>query len=205
MTDLEPGRSVETADGTQGAQPGKRERLIAAACQLLHEQGVETTTLGDIARVADVPPGNVYYYFKTKDEIIEAVVEFHLHTIRATLASIESSHRTPKSRLKALVKVLSEQRDLIADYGCPQGSLCSELNKRGPGHDHIAAELMRVPLTWVEDQFRLMGRRDASDLALTLIATYQGTALLTNTLSDSTLMIRESRRLARWIDSLAQT
>ncbi len=47
-----------------------------------------------------------------------------------------------------------------------------------------------------------MGRRDASELAVSLIATYQGTALLSNTLGDPTLMIRESRRLGRWIDSL---
>ena len=199
MTYSEASVTDETVDRT----PGKRERLIAAACQLLHERGVEATTIGDIARVADVPPGNVYYYFKTRDEIIEAVVQFHLQTIRATLASIEASHRTPKGRLKGLVKVLAEQGDVIAEHGCPQGSLCSELNKRDAGSDHIAAELIRVPLAWAEDQFRCMGRRDAYDLAVTLIATYQGTSLLTNTMGDPSLMIRESRRLARWIDSLA--
>jgi AcrR family transcriptional regulator len=199
MTDLES----NVIDESARRSPGKRDRLIAAACQLLHEQGVETTTLGDIAQLADVPPGNVYYYFKTKDEIIEAVVQLHVQTIRATLAAIEENHRTPKGRLKSLVKVLAEQRDLIAEYGCPQGSLCSELNKRDPEGDHIAAALIRVPLAWVEDQFRLMGRRDAYDLAVTLIATYQGTALLSNTLGDPTLMTREARRLARWIDSLS--
>ena len=149
-----------------------------------------------------MPLGNVYYYFKTKDEIIDAVVESHLHTIRATLASIEANHRTPKSRLKALVNVLAGERDLIAEYGCPQGTLCSEVNKRGSGGDHFAADLIRVPLAWVEDQFRQMGRRDANELAVTLMASYQGTALLSNTLSDPTLMARESRRLGRWIDSL---
>jgi hypothetical protein len=104
--------------------------------------------------------------------------------------------------LKALVKVLAGQNDLIAEYGCPQGSLCSELNKRGSGGDHCAPDLIRVPLAWVQDQFRLMGRRDAYDLAVTLIAAYQGTALLSNTLADPTLMTRESRRLSRWIDAL---
>jgi len=152
--------------------------------------------------LAEVPLGNVYYYFKTKDDIIDAVVQAHLDTIRVTLASIEANHRTPKSRLKGLVKVLAGQSDLITQYGCPQGSLCSELNKRGSGRDPLAADLIRVPLAWVEDQFRLIGRRDANELAVTLIATYQGTALLSNTLGDSTLMTRESRRLSRWIDSL---
>jgi AcrR family transcriptional regulator len=198
MADSGPSEAGETVEPTRG----KRDRLIDAACELLYRQGIETTTLADIAQLADVPLGNVYYYFKTKDEIIDAVVQSHLETIRVTLSSIEANHRTPKSRLKALVKVLAGQRDLIAEYGCPQGSLCSEMNKRGSGSDHFAADLIRVPLMWVEDQFRQMGRRDAYELAVTLIATYQGTALLSNTLGDPTVMTRESRRLGQWIDSL---
>ena len=198
MTDSKPGRTAERA----GASRDKRDRLVAAAAELLYRQGVESTTLADIALSADVPLGNVYYYFKTKDEIIDAVVQAHLDTIRSVLAAIEADHRTPKGRLKALVKVLGGQRDLIAEYGCPQGSLCSELNKRGSAGDHCAPDLIRIPLAWVQDQFGLMGRRDAHDLAVTLMAAYQGTALLSNTLDDPTLMTRESRRLSRWIDTL---
>ncbi|WP_328401710.1 hypothetical protein [Nocardia sp. NBC_00403] len=36
-------------------KPGKRERLTAAAATVLHQQGVEKTSLADIAHVADVP------------------------------------------------------------------------------------------------------------------------------------------------------
>jgi AcrR family transcriptional regulator len=200
MTDLDTSEPAQVVD-----QPrGKRERLIDAATQLVYRQGIEATTLADIAEAADVPLGNVYYYFKTKDEIIDAVVQSHLHIIRATLAAIEANHRTPRARLKALVKMLVGERDAIAEYGCPQGSLCSEVNKRGSGNDHFAADLMRVPLTWAEEQFRLMGCRDANERAVTLMATYQGAALLSNTLGDPALMLRESRRLDRWIDSLQQ-
>jgi AcrR family transcriptional regulator len=200
MTDLGTSEAGQVVD-----QPrGKRERLIDAATQMVYRQGIEATTLADIAEAADVPLGNVYYYFKTKDEIIDAVVQSHLHTIRTTLAAIEADHRTPKARLKALVKMLTGEREAIAEYGCPQGSLCSEVNKRSSGNDHFAADLMRVPLTWAEEQFRLMGCRDANERAVTLMATYQGAALLSNTLGDPALMLRESRRLGRWIDSLQQ-
>jgi AcrR family transcriptional regulator len=198
MTDLGTSKAAQVVD-----QPrGKRERLIDAANQLVYRQGIEATTLADIAQAAGVPLGNVYYYFKTKDEIIDAVVQSHLHVIRATLAAIEANHRTPRARLKALVKMLAGERDAIAEYGCPQGSLCSEVNKRGSGSDHLAADLIRLPLTWAEEQFRLMGCRDANERAVTLMATYQGAALLSNTLGDPALMLRESRRLGRWIDSL---
>ena len=200
MTDL-----PTEGQGAGGAQAkGKRERLVDAATELIYRQGIETTTLADIAGASEVPLGNVYYYFKTKDEIIDAVVETHRRMIRSTLEEIEANHRTPRARLKALVKVLAGQRDVIAEYGCPQGSLCSEINKRGPGTDNVAADLIRIPLTWVEEQFRLMGCRNANELAVTLMATYQGTALLSNTFGDPSLMDRESRRLGRWIDSLPQ-
>lgn len=63
--------------------------------------------------------------------------------------------------------------------------------------------MLRLPIDWAEQQFRLMGRRDARDLAVAMIASYEGIALLTNTFRDPELMTREERRLERWIDSLA--
>jgi TetR/AcrR family transcriptional regulator, transcriptional repressor for nem operon len=183
------------------SRPDKRERLIAGARRLMHEQGVEKTTLAEIAQASDVPVGNVYYYFKTKDELVAAAIEAHATDIESVLASLDR-HRTPKARLKAFIRMLMDQRDLAARYGCPQGSLCSELDKRDDDLAGAAAELMRVPIAWAEKQFRAMGRRDAADLALALIASYQGISLLTNTLRDPELMAREGRRLERWIDSL---
>jgi TetR/AcrR family transcriptional regulator, transcriptional repressor for nem operon len=56
---------------------------------------------------------------------------------------------------------------------------------------------------WIGDQFRRLGRRDASELAMTMLATVQGAALLANTLRDPTIMTSQIRRLERWIDSLA--
>jgi len=47
-----------------------------------------------------------------------------------------------------------------------------------------------------------MGKRDARDLAVGLIAAIQGTALLTSSLRDPEIMTRQAHRLARWIDEL---
>jgi hypothetical protein len=89
---------------------GKRERLVGGARRVLHEQGVEKTTLADIAQAAEVP---------------------------------------------------------VTD-----------------GLDRGCAELMTLPIDWTELQFRSMGRRDACDVAVALIASYQGISLLTNTFRD---------------------
>src|SRR5919197_3761704 len=165
----------------------KRERLVACARQVIYQQGVEATTIADIAQAADVPVGNVYYYFKTKDELVAAAIDGHARDVHAVLRSLER-HRTPQARLKALIRELMSQRELVADYGCPLGSLCSELDKRTDALDHTCSELLRLPVEWAEQQFRSMGRRDARDLAVALIASYEGIALLTNTFRDPELM-----------------
>ena len=173
---------------------------MTAAMQLLHQNGIERTTLADIAHAAHVPPGNVYYYFKTKDDIIGAVIQAHTHDINATLAAIDAQHRTPKARLKALIHELAGQSQTVARHGCPLGSLCTELNKRT---NPTAADLMRRLTTWAEQQFRDAGhRRDAHQLALELIAAYEGHALLANTLQDPDILTAAARRLGSRIDKL---
>jgi AcrR family transcriptional regulator len=181
---------------------GKRERLVDAAKQMLYAQGVERTTLAEVAEAAGIAPGNVYYYFKTKDDLVEAAVAAHAEDVRATLDAL-GTHRTPKARLRALIRMFVEQRDEIAQWGCPQGSLCAELDKRPDRLANACVEMMRLPVEWAEKQFREMGRRDAADLAVALIASYQGVALLTNTFREPELMAREGKRLERWIDALA--
>ena len=197
MTDSASAQATAT-----GQRPGKRERLVAAATQLLHQQGIERTTLAEIANAADVPAGNVYYYFKTKDEVIATVIEAHAQQVKTTLASIDAHHRSPKSRLKAFVREFSDQSELVAQHGCPLGSLCSEIGKRAGPSSFAEAELMRLLIEWAEEQFRSLDRRDAHDLALDLVAAYEGNALLANTLHDPNVLSSAARRLNHWIDTL---
>lgn len=61
---------------------------------------------------------------------------------------------------------------------------------------------MQIPLDWAEHQFRAMGRRDAHDLAVELVASYQGSAVLTSAFGQPELMARQARRLQGWIQAL---
>ena len=194
----------EMTDSETSDRPGKRDRLVIGARDTIYRQGVEATTIADIAEASDVPVGNVYYYFKTKDELIAAAIDAHAQETRERLSWIEQQHRTPRARLKMLVQLLVSQSDQVALYGCPRGSLCSELDKHDSDLAQACRELLRTPTDWMEQQFKAMGRRDARDLAFALLASYEGIALLANTFRDPELMIREGRRLERWIDSLAR-
>jgi AcrR family transcriptional regulator len=186
-----------------GAPAGKRERLIASARGLIHEQGVHRTTLADVAAGADVPLGNVYYYFKTKDELVGAVLDGYQGEAAALIEGFER-HRSPRARLKALVQAWADMGDAVADHGCPMGTLCAELRKLEGGRDREAAAVMGLIIDWAEGQFRQLGRRDARDLAVALFAGIQGAALLANTFRDPTILTGQGRHLERWIDGLTE-
>ena len=189
--------AVKVGRGTE-----KRGRLVAAARRTVHERGVEQTTLALVAAAADVPVGNVYYYFKTKDELLAAVLDSYDNDY-PKLDSVLARHRTPKARLKALVRTWTSAQDRIVRYGCPIGSLCSELDKRDDEIAGKAADVLGRLISVAQEQFEQLGRRDARELAVALVAAYEGAALLTNTLRDPTILVNEARRLERWIDSIA--
>ena len=190
-------------DSTVNDRGGKRERLIASAGDLLHRQGVAATTLAQVAEAADVPAGNVYYYFKTKDELVRAVIESRAGQVVTMLDSLQA-RRSPAARLKALARQWESMRDLVARYGCPFGTLAAELDRREDGLDREAAKPISLILDWAEDQFRQLARRDARELAITLFSGVQGGALLANALRDPDLMTAQVRHLERWIDSLRE-
>ena len=181
---------------------GKRERLIQSAKVLIHQQGVHATTLAAVAMDANVPPGNVYYYFQAKDDLIRAVVDDYISQANSILEELDRL-RTPAARLKGLARTWLQVADTVADHGCPVGSLCAELNKCDGRLGGAGAEILGRITDWAQAQFRQLGRRDAPDLAMALISGIQGSALLANTFHDATIMTRQSLHLENWIDSLA--
>src|ERR1700723_4045052 len=97
------------SENMRTAQPDKRTRLIETATKLAHGRGFRETSLADIAEAARVPVGNVYYYFKTKEELGEAVVERRLEEFRELRQEIDQLS-SPKKRLFAFVESIQGKR-----------------------------------------------------------------------------------------------
>lgn len=53
----------------------KREHIMDAMQELMRTKGAENVSVSDIARKAGIGKGSIYYYFSSKNEIIEAVIE----------------------------------------------------------------------------------------------------------------------------------
>jgi AcrR family transcriptional regulator len=181
----------------------KRDRLVEAAKTLFYHQGVTRTTLADIAERAEVPLGNVYYHFRTKDALIEAVVQAHVQELQSMFARWEHFSDS-RQRLLALLETARDEGHVLARYGCPHGSLCQELDKEDSQLADVAAQIFQVYLDWAETQFLLLGKteQEARDLAIDLISSLQGTYVLTASFRSSELLERKLQRLEMWVRSL---
>ena len=181
----------------------KRDRLIEAAKIMFYQQGVTGTTLADIAQQAQVPLGNIYYHFRTKEALVEAVIQAHLQELQSLFAQLDRQ-LDPHQRLLGLLAAEREGEQGLARYGCPYGSLSQELNKEDGQPATTAALLFQAYLDWAETQFRLLGKdeEDAKDSAIDLIASMQGTFLLTNSFRSPELLERKLQRLETWLCSL---
>lgn len=184
----------------------KRERLINAAKGLIYRQGYNQTSLADIARESNVPLGNVYYYFKTKDEIGEAVIALRKSELTARMEAWEKEYNLPQDRLYSFIEYTLAMKDTMKSYGCPVGSLCQELDKSRSELAKHADELMSIQQQWVEKQFDLMGKSSATarNLALIFTAVLQGNGVVTNAFDDVSVSENVLVFLKDWVTQNAR-
>jgi AcrR family transcriptional regulator len=152
-----------------------------------------------------VPRGNIYYYFKTKDEILEAAIGYRMERINQMLEHWSGSYRTPIDRLHRFIDILSDSSDAIMRYGCPMGTLNTELGKGQGELQEQAENLFKVFESWLSDQFAELGYAGrAHEFALRLMAHGQGISVMAHAHNDPGFLRREKENLWQWVDQLAE-
>lgn len=179
-----------------------RSRLLHAATDVTHRLGYGSASLADIAKEAAIPLGNVYYYFKTKDELGRAIIDLRVSRFHKLLEEFDNAE-SPKERLCAFVDIKIKNREALARDGCPVGTLCSELQKHGGTVAVKSRALFTEALNWMEKQFRAIGHAaESRSLAVHLLSATQGVSVLAHTFHHPGLITMEAARLKKWIRSL---
>lgn len=182
-----------------------RQRIVEAANRLFYHKGYNLTSFSDVVTAAAVPRGNIYYYFKTKDEILSAAIRYRSERITQMLEGWSGSYRTPIERLQRFVDILDNSADAIMRYGCPMGSLNTELGKNQAELQAEAENLFKLFESWLADQFAELGYAGrAREFAMRLMAMGQGISVLAHVHTDPGFLRREKQHLARWLDQLAE-
>ncbi|HLU12973.1 MAG TPA: TetR/AcrR family transcriptional regulator, partial [Arenimonas sp.] len=68
-----------------------RQRILDAALAMFNEQGEPNVTTNHIADELEISPGNLYYHFRNKDDIIEQLFQRYEERMDAALASPDGS------------------------------------------------------------------------------------------------------------------
>lgn len=187
------------------ASKGEKTRadIVNCARKLFYEHGYDSSSFTQIVDATGLFRGNIYHYFKTKDEILEAVVASYLNDYQALLTQWEREHHDPKARLRAFVDMITGHKAALVKYGCPIGSLNTELGKERHELQHIARALFELFQNWLAARFTELGlAKEANELALHLLGRAQGIAVITHVYRDKQYLEREIGQLVSWINQL---
>lgn len=168
----------------------KKDRLIDAAMVRFHHDGIAASSLATVAREADIAPGNVYYYFRTKDQLTTAVVDRWCDRVAAALAHHDVDP-APIDRLRSFVASAGERRQSYADHGCPLAALAS--------HSARPLDLIHA---WLATQFAALDPASAQARADFALASLQGSFALAHAARDPAIIANSARQLLDWIDTL---
>ena len=104
-----------------------RDHVIASASALFLQKGLMNTSMDDVVAQSKVSKSNIYYHFKSKEELVVAVLDYRVQLLRTVLDEIAQSRDwTAARRIEQIFAALADElngRDCVG--GCPILSLLS--------------------------------------------------------------------------------
>ncbi len=194
------GADSPTTDAMAEKGEASRQHIIETANRLFYQRGYNQTSFSDIAEAAAIPRGNFYYHFKTKDDILVAVVEHRIAYYRDMLVAWEAEHSEPRQRLKRFIQMMRGNAKDLVRYGCPVGSLNIEIGKAQLELKTKTKKLFDLFRDWLAAQFREIGRKDASSLALHFLGRAQGISVMSQAYGDRKYLKEELDDLETWLE-----
>jgi TetR/AcrR family transcriptional repressor of nem operon len=167
-----------------------RDRIVAAAAELIAERGVEGASLDQILNAARASKSQLYHYFADKCDLVRAVVASRLDvTLETQMPWLERLDSF--AAIRRWFDMITAQSDAAGHPGCGIGTLASELADRD---ETIRNDLARCFAVWEDylvaglEQMRVRGdlvtNADPRRLATATFASIQGGLLLAKTRKD---------------------
>ncbi len=108
-----------------------KEKVIDSAQKLFHLNGFQNTSIDDILKSTGVTKSNLYYHFKSKEELGLLILEKRIREYENKFFSdtLENNSISPEKRLKKYYKrVIAYHENLNCKNGCPFGNLALEMS-----------------------------------------------------------------------------
>ena len=185
---------------TKTTKSDNKTRIIEAANRLVYQRGYNQTSFADVAEAVGLSKGNLHYHFRSKEELLNAVIQHRIELIQHNLAEWDKTYSDSKHKLKRFVQMLLNEESDLVRYGCPLGSLNMELGKCQQDLRDQSRMMFDLFQAWLEKAFKQLGVKDSKALSLHLLSRAQGAALLSYVYADGHLLKNECERTLEWSD-----
>ena len=93
-----------------------KRKIIVSAGKIFSRYGFKKTTMDEIARELKMGKSSIYYYFKSKEDIFEAVVLYEANILRNELTTAIKSVESPVDKMKKYVYVRMKSFEKLSNY-----------------------------------------------------------------------------------------
>lgn len=174
-----------------------RARIVESAARLMHVNGVAATSVDDVLAAAGAGKSQFYHYFRSKDELVRAVLDFQAALGEEEQSMILTASPGWDGIRRWLDAVVEGQRRTGYSGGCPVGSMAAEMSEREPGLRRRLAEvlsrkqeLLAAHLEGLRARGQLREEADPAVLAAFTVATLQGGLLMASVSKDPDVLER---------------
>ena len=136
-------------------EPNRRGDIVRAAGRLFAEKGYAATTIRDIARAVDMQSGSPFYHFKTKHDMLRAVVLEGIAAINDAVIRAANSGKPPRATFEAMLRAHLDQ--LLGDTGRDFAATLLHESR------HLDPEVL-AEVTALKDRYETMWQKALKDL-----------------------------------------
>jgi AcrR family transcriptional regulator len=115
------------ARSTRGAET--RLRIIRAAADLFHKQGIRATSPEEVIEASATGKGQFYHYFKNKEGLVHEVLQTHLEAIKAGTAPVNYDISSWQDLERWFIAHIELQKSFRMTRGCPFGTIGNEVTE----------------------------------------------------------------------------
>lgn len=191
------------------AKPDTRQKMVHAAMDLFHRQGVNATSIDQILESSGTGKSQFSHYFKTKDGLVHATLTSLHEAIRKGETPTGYDIDTWKDLERWFQSYIDFQKSVNFERSCPIGTIAADVTDE---QENLRREVIDF-LTWSRGRLAgfFAGRKRAGELPRTAnpeeladfcIAIMQGGMLLTKMKRDSDMFENAARQAKAYLRSL---
>ncbi len=115
-----------------GRKSDARQKIIDTARELFWKNGYEVTGVAEILHKSGIGSGSLYWFFKTKEDLLLNVLEQYLELLDSMIAA--PAYERSNDPIERIFLILDVYRKILIEYefklGCPIGNIIIELSNR---------------------------------------------------------------------------